>query len=301
MSDPDYVSPVQLPEGKHFVTGTARDPKVFKEVVKSYANHVQRTFEKGANDVADAILSMKHPEIDVPKIDDAARGLSGIEEKIWYEDYKVKSARKRDYELALPKAFADLEQLCPPTLKAKLEGARTWDVVRASKCPLQLLYLLQGICCKFEADRHPVWALTEAKKRVAIHIQGKDQTLPSYYEELMAHIKVVEAYGGGYGKEPRLLNLALEQAGVEQVGEEERWFTATAEQLKAASKVVRGWVLSKMVLSKAHHGRHRKLILKLINDYILGTNNYPTTPEQALSSSRSNGLSPSNRGPRTTA
>jgi len=90
-------------------------------------------------------------------------------------------------------------------------------------------------------------------------------------------VSVVEAYGGGFGMEPGLIERELEAAGVTAVSDKPRMEAATPEQVKAAMAVVREKTLAIILLSGANRGRYQEITNNLANVFTLGEDKYPTS------------------------
>ncbi len=54
-----------------------------------------------------------------------------------------------------------------------------------------------------------MWALENMKHIVSIFYQGADMTTSEYVEHFNALVKVVQTYGGAFGREPGLVRVEI--------------------------------------------------------------------------------------------
>ncbi len=135
-------------------------------------------------------------------------------EYLWKEN--VKEAKRKIALLDENKkcAYALVVGQCSPKLVSKIRGSDLYAQADADQDTVQLLLIIQGYCCSFDANQQSTFALEGAKHQVQVFIQGYDVTVTDYVEYFMALVVMVETYGGAYGNKPGLLREQLIKQGV---------------------------------------------------------------------------------------
>jgi hypothetical protein len=144
---------------------------------------------------------------------------------------------------------------------------------------VQLLLIIWGYCCSFDANQQSTFALEGAKYRVQVFIQGYDVTITDYVEYFMALVGMAEKYGGAYGNEPGLLREQLIKKGVTAADVDKTAANGGPDvaKIKKALVVTRECYLSCMILHGSDNSRFYQVKTNLQNDMTKGTNNYPKT------------------------
>jgi hypothetical protein len=99
-------------------------------------------------------------------------------------------------------------------------------------------------------------------------------TTQQYYETFKNNVEVIEYCGGAMNQDPSLVDAELTRAGVNRE-------TATPDELEQAEAAVHEQILAVGLLYGSDRTRYGKMLEDLKNDYIQGTDNYPTTLQQA--------------------
>ena len=68
-------------------------------------------------------------------------------------------------------------KLCLPWMIMRLDDADGYGMVSNNKDMIQLLILIQGICCRFDNHCQGVFSLMQTKKRIYLFIQ--DYSIPT--------------------------------------------------------------------------------------------------------------------------
>jgi hypothetical protein len=144
---------------------------------------------------------------------------------------------------------------------------------------VQLLLIIRGYCCSFDANQQGTFALEGAKHRVQVFIQGHDVTVTDYVEYFMALVGVVETYGGAYGNKPGLLREQLIKQGVSAADVDKTIANGGPDEteIKKALVVTRECYLSCMILRGSDNSRFYQVKTDLQNDMTKGTDNFPKT------------------------
>jgi hypothetical protein len=143
----------------------------------------------------------------------------------------------------------------------------------------QLLLIIRGYCCSFDANQQSTFTLEGAKHRVQVFIQGYDITVMDYVEYFMVLVGVVETYGGAYENEPGLLREQLIKQGVTAVDVDKTAANSSPDmtEIKKALVVTRECYLSCMILHGSDNSRFYQVKTNLQNDMTKGTDNFPKT------------------------
>ena len=97
-----------------------------------------------------------------------------------------------------------------------------------------------------------------------------------YYESFKNNADVLEYARGTLGKEPGLVNVMLEAAGV-------KWDEVTGMQLATAKAATKKHVCAIRLLTGNDCTHYGKLLEDLENDFTQGQDNYPAMIQQAYS------------------
>jgi hypothetical protein len=166
-----------------------------------------------------------------------------------------------------------------PKLVSKIRGSDLYTQVDADQDVVQLLLIIRGYCCSFDANQQSTFALEGAKHQVQVFIQGYDITVMDYVEYFMALVGVAETYGGAYGNEPGLLREQLIKQGVTAADVDKTTANSgpNMAKIKKALVVTRKCYLSCMILRGSDNSRFYRVKTNLQNDMTKGTDNYPKT------------------------
>ncbi len=138
-------------------------------------------------------------------------------EYLWKEDVKEGKRKIALLDKNKKRAYALVIRQCSPELVSKIRGSDLYTQADADQDAVQLLLIIRGYCCSFDANHQSTFALKGAKHRGKVFIQGYDVTITDYVEYFMALVGVAETYGGAYGNKPGLLREQLIKQGVTAV------------------------------------------------------------------------------------
>jgi hypothetical protein len=167
-------------------------------------------------------------------------------------------------------------------LVSKIRGSDLYAQADTDQDAVQLLLIIRGYCCSFDAKEQSTFALEDVKHRVQVFIQGYDVTVTDYVEYFMALVGMVETYGGTYGNKPRLLREQLIKQGVSAVDVDKTVANGgpNAAKIKKALVVTRECYLSCMILRGSDNIRFYQVKTNLQNEMTKGTDNFPKTVVQ---------------------
>lgn len=129
---------------------------------------------------------------------------------------------------------------------------------------------------QFQSQRYNAHALYEATRRFYSFTQDKQMPCQQYHEAFINNVEVIEYCGGAVGNEPGFIDSELVNAGVTRV-------TATPAELTTAKRTARDRFLECAFILGSDKTRYGKLIKDLENNFVQGTNNYPSTLQGAYS------------------
>jgi hypothetical protein len=163
-----------------------------------------------------------------------------------------------------------------PKLVSKIRGSDLYTQADADQDAVQLLLIIRGYCCSFDANQQSTFALEGAKHRVQV-FQGYDVTVTDYVEYFMALVGMAETHGGVYGNEPGLLREQLIKQGVTGADVDKTAASGGPDvaKIKRALVVTRKCYLSCMILRGSDNSRFYQVKTDLQNDMTKGTDNYP--------------------------
>jgi len=122
----------------------------------------------------------------------------------------------------------------------------------------------------FQSQKYVVHALHESKRRFYLCSQGKHLTTQAYLELFQNMHDVIVHSGGSIGHEPGIEAAVAAETGAVIA-------TMTKAQGDALSKTAQERYLAVAFLLGSDRSRYGRLIKNLENDYLQGTNHYPTT------------------------
>jgi hypothetical protein len=205
----EYVTKVVGLESNTFDIGHVKFTAKYQQMVKAIANHIQKDYN-GGPDIAKALQDLSLPVISIPNYPTRTSGVvdPGME-YLWKEDVKEAKRKIALLDENKKRAYALVVRQCSPELVSKIQGSDLYAQADADQDAVQLLLIIQGYCCSFDANQQSTFTLKGAKHRVQVFIQGYDVTVTDYMEYFMALVGVAETYGGAYGNEPGLLREQL--------------------------------------------------------------------------------------------
>ena len=275
-----------IPEDVVFDNTGQNDAANFQHAVQGMANYLHTTY---CAEVGEAIRMMKEvtitlPNPPTPKTDAAGNTvpISFADEFKWKQDYTDANSRLRMYTTSMPKAYIHIYNQCSTNLKNDLGTSSAWPAVNHSKNPVELLKLIQGLCCSFDSKTQSVMATIASQKLLFTYYQrdGVDNT--AYHREFMAHVKTIETYGGigAIGVVPTFVTQELKN--MEVNGNCLDAANPSETELATAKATVRDEFLAGLMLSGANRDRYNALRYELANQYGFGNDLYPKTVDQCL-------------------
>jgi hypothetical protein len=86
------------------------------------------------------------------------------EEYKWKKNYTEQSNKLKMYTNSMPKAYIHIYNQCSTNLKNDLEASSAFPNVEASKDPIGLLKLIQGLCCSYDSKTQSIMVTVVSQK-----------------------------------------------------------------------------------------------------------------------------------------
>ncbi len=131
--------------------------------MEAIANHIQKDYKGGA-EIAKALQDLSLPVISIPNYPTGTGGeVDPGTEYLWKED--VKEAKRKIALLNNNKkrAYALVIGQCSPKLVSKIWGLDLYAQADADQDTVQLLLIIWGYCCSFNANQQSTFALEGTK------------------------------------------------------------------------------------------------------------------------------------------
>ncbi len=134
----------------------------YQKTVEAIANHIQKDY-KGGPEIAKALRDLSLPVIDIPNY---PTGIGGTVDPgtiyLWQED--VKEAKRKIALLEENKkcAYALIIGQCLPELFRKIQGSDLYAQANTDQDAVQLLLIIWGYCCSFDANQQSTFPLEGA-------------------------------------------------------------------------------------------------------------------------------------------
>jgi hypothetical protein len=135
-----------------------------------------------------------------------------------------------------------------------------------------LLRRVKGLCCRFDAAKQNVRAITMADKAIMLFFQSNKMSNTVYYEEFNACVESVESYGSSIGLSKGLIKSELTVP----------MANATAAMKQQARTTAKEKYLAMLMLDGANAKRFSSLKANLDNDFAKGVDTYPTNRNAVL-------------------
>jgi hypothetical protein len=192
---------------------------------------------------------------------------------------EVKTIAKRRLKLAdsLKKGYATMYDQCSQEVKDKLERTGDWEITKRDQLLHILINKIERICIGFDDHKQVVFNLVQALKTVFLYLQSNKETVEQYGRNFCAFWDTVEAFGGSPGIHKGMIDALLKAAAqVSNVGS-----PTTAKRKKAEEDATEA-VKAALLISGADKGRYGRLKDQLVNNYLLGMDQYPGTFDKAM-------------------
>ena len=234
--------------------------------------------------MTDANIVIPQPPQGLPDPNDSTKTLPVDELQIyvWKDAFTRASKRKDYYDDGLDKAYVIIYNQCSPSLKNELASSNSFPPVRQSQNPIELLRLIQSLCCSYDSKTQSVMATVASHKRLYMHYQCDGVDNNTYHKEFIAHVETLETYGGmgSIGIIPNFVAARIKLLAAE--GQIKDVAKPTTAERDMAIMQIRDEYLGALMLSGCNRERFSHLRTDLQNQFGYGTDNYPKSPDQCL-------------------
>jgi hypothetical protein len=149
----EYVTKVVGLESHTFDIGHAKFAAKYQKTVEAIANHIQKDY-KGGPEIAKALRDLSLTVIDIPNY---PTGISGTVDpgtiSLWQEDVKEVKRKIALLEENKKHAYALIIGQCSPELVSKIRGSDLYAQADTDQDAVQLLLIIWGYCCSFDANQ----------------------------------------------------------------------------------------------------------------------------------------------------
>ena len=271
-------------------TGT-NDAALFNHSLNQIADYLIEKLEHG-KDVSDAIRNITPVIITIPPKptplpdpSDPTKTLPVTETMLfkWKDAFSRASKCNDAYISGMDKAYIIIINQCSPSLKAGLEASPSYSMIRQRQNPIDLLKLIQGLCCSYDSKTQSVMATVASHKRLYMHYQKDGVDNHTYHREFLAFVETIETYGGvgAVGVIPIFLDEKIKTLALDGLIKDPT--NPTDEERSLAVSAVKEEYLGALMLSGSNRDRFNALRVDLQNQFGYGNDLYPESPDQCLS------------------
>lgn len=159
----EYVTKVVGLESHTFDIGHAKFAAKYQKTVEAIANHIQKDY-KGGPEIGKALRNLSLPVTNIPSYPTATGGVVDPGTiYLWQEDVKEAKRKISLLEENKKRAYALIIGQCLPELVSKIWGSDLYAQADTDQDAVQLLLIIRGYCCSFDANQQGTFALEGAK------------------------------------------------------------------------------------------------------------------------------------------
>jgi hypothetical protein len=166
---------------------------------------------------------------------------------------------------------------CSQEVQDKLELTDNWERTQKEQSLHELIQKIERVCVGFDDHKQEVFNLIQVLKMLFLYMQGKKDTVEEFRRNFQSLWETVEAFGGSPGVHKGLVDGLLSNTtrvkDVRKPTDQEIAKTedGSCEAVKAA-----------LLVSGANKRQYGKIKDELVNNYLLGSNQYPDTFKKAM-------------------
>ncbi len=264
------------------------DAATFNKLLKNIVDYLQL---QHGSDVSEAVRTMMPTTITIPATptpqpDPTNPGnvipVSKINTYIWKWESTKASDPKDKYDENMAKAYIIVYNQCSTTLKNDLKSTDKFSLIRQNQDVLDLLRLIQGLCCSYHAKIQSVMVTVASHKHLYTHYQKDGVDNHTYHREFMAHVETIKTYGGlgAIGIVPTFLEKMLKDMAT--TGTIQDASNPSDAECALAIKAVCEEYLGALMLSNVNKDKFGPLRTNLKNQFCFGEDCYPKSVDQCL-------------------
>jgi hypothetical protein len=248
---------------KVYVSDVSTATDKFVKMTEVIADYVSRVL--GKEPMCDLVNGIDKPPVE-PELPTNAKK-DGPEARKWDRNYSHYLQQRERYRLSKGKVFVIILGQCTLAVKNRLKSLGTdYAQLQLNDDVLGLLTAIRNIALANANIQNPYWGAAQAFKRLATVSQQHDESLPAFYKRWtnardvakLATLKTVES----------------------ETDETEGTVSELVED--NFCRKVRNKFQASLYLASVNMSKHGKVIDELQHQYLNKQDNYPSTPEDAM-------------------
>jgi hypothetical protein len=243
----------------------------FTQSRKNMVNYLQRTSDEGYL-VAQMVRTGEKQIIELPVAVDPNSPTAADDELIRQKLVKAVGKRQMKLSESLMKRYATMYGQCYDGVKENFEASSDWQRIQDKQSLHKFIQKIERVCIGFDDHKQEVYNLVQSLKMLFLYTQNKKHTVKEYGRNFRSLWDTVKAFGGSPGLHKGMINTLMQDptkvAGTTRPTDKEikRVHAEALEAVKAA-----------LFISEADKQRYGRLKEDLVNNYLLGSNQYPDT------------------------
>jgi len=246
----------------------------FVKTTEAIADYVGRVLGKP---MCDLVNGSDKPPVE-PELPNTTKK-DGPEARKWDRDYSHYLNQHELYKLNKGKVFVIILGQCTLAVKNKLKSLGTgYEQLQSNADVLGLLTAIRNVALANAEIQNPYWGAARALKRLATVTQQNDESLPAFYKKWINARDVAELQWGPMYP-TKLVTTKTVESETEATDEAE---ATVSEHVEDNSAEVRNKFQASLYLASVNMSKHGKVIEELQHQYLNKQDNYPSTPEDAM-------------------
>jgi hypothetical protein len=245
----------------------ANQSDFFVKITKEITLYVGRTYTYGG-EIKIAVESLAMPTLKVPM--DPAAGATKTEELIWKKKVKEYVRRETYFEENVKSLFSLVWGQCTDIMRQKVEALDAFEKLSAENDGIELLKTIKNTAFLFKTQKNTCQASHEAICRFYMVSQGKHMSTQDYLKHFQNTVEVIDHTGGVVGRLPGLEDKLVAMKG-------QTLSQMTVAERDALTLESQERYLAMAFMLSADQARYSHLLEEIENEYLKGTNNWPTT------------------------
>jgi hypothetical protein len=269
-----FKSSISGIEEHTFNTGQNKFTAQFTQSRENVANYLQRTANDEGYLVGETVCTGKQQTIDLPPPIDENDPDADDLKIIRAEEVKSVAKHRLKLEESLKKGYATVYSQCAEEVRDKLKSSDDWERIQKGQTLHELIVKIEKICLGFDDHKQEVFNLVQSLKTMFLYTQSDKEMVEEYGRNFRSLWDTVEVFGGSPEVHKGLVRGILNNS--------IRGTTPTVQERSDAEEASSEAVKAALLISGADMRRYGKLKDELVNNYLLGTDQYPDIFEKAL-------------------
>lgn len=171
----------------------------FQRTLQAIETYIQTNY-KDAGDVVLAIRNLVPPPTlappPVPVLDPNNPTQFKMDLIHYNVAYKANAATEHIYKSHLVNAWGLIYGQCTTALKSKLKGLTDFTTAQQTNNIIDLLKLIQGLCCKFDIQSQKYVALAATFRQTYVYFQDNNTSDSDFFHHYKSLLCTLQAFGG---------------------------------------------------------------------------------------------------------